>query len=385
MNVLILHSRYASGSNSGENRVVEDEFRLLSEGGNHVDAWTPRYEQMGAIRAGIDAVWSRRARTETARRVSEQQIDVIHAHNVFPMLSPAVLRIDLPTVMTLHNFRLSCLPATFLRDGRICEDCLGHVPWRGIAHGCYRDSRSASSVLATSLALHRAIRTFDRVDRFIVLSEFQRQKLGFAGLDPERMVVRRNFAWPAERRRGPGEYFLILGRLSAEKGLDTVIGSWRSPLPLLVVGDGPERERLEALARPGVEFRGRVESDEAAGLLSRARTLLYPSRCYEGSPRAVIEALAAGVPVIASDIGGLPEHVSHDISGLLVRVDDADAWAEAVEVLADDATSERLGQGANESWRKNFSPEVALTSLEQIYREAIEHAPFERGECNEDT
>jgi glycosyltransferase involved in cell wall biosynthesis len=207
-----------------------------------------------------------------------------------------------------------------------------------------------------------------------VLSEFQRQKLGFAGLDPERMVVRRNFAWPAGRRSGPGEYFITLGRLSAEKGLDTVIGSWRSPLPLLVVGDGPERAHLEALARPGVEFRGAVEPDEAAGLLRRARALLYPSRCFEGSPRALIEALATGVPVIASDIGGLPEHVSHDVSGFLVRVDDADAWAEAVEALADDEMSERLGQGAYESWRENFSPEVALCSLEQIYREAIEHA-----------
>lgn len=284
--------------------------------------------------------------------------------------SPAVLRTDLPTVMTLHNFRLACLPATFLRAGRICEDCLRHVPWRGVAHGCYRDSRPASSALATSLTLHRAIRTFDCVDRFIVLSEFQRQKLGLAGLDSERMVVRRNFAWPAERRNGAGEYFLTLGRLSGEKGLDAVVGSWRSPLSLLVVGDGPERARLEAIARPGVEFRGAVEPDEAAGLLRRARALLYPSRWYEGSPRALIEALAAGVPVIASDIGGLPEHVIHDVSGRLVPVDAADAWAEAVEALADDATSERLGRGAYESWRENFSPEVALCSLEQIYREA---------------
>jgi glycosyltransferase involved in cell wall biosynthesis len=371
MRAFVVHSYYLSGAASGENRVVEDESRLLSEGGHHVDAWTPRYEETGAIRAGIGTVWSRRAQTETARRVSKQQIDVIHAHNLFPMLSPAILRTDLPTVMTLHNFRLACLPATLLRDGRLCEDCLGHVPWRGIAHGCYRDSRSASSALATSLTLHRAIRTFDRVDRFIVLSEFQRQKLGLAGLDQEQMVVRRNFAWSAERRSEPGDYFLTLGRLSAEKGLDTVIGSWHSPLPLLVVGDGPERERLQALARRGVEFRGAVDADEAARLLRRARALLIPSRCYEGSPRAVIEALAAGVPVIASDIGGLPEHVSHDLSGLLVPVDDVEAWAEAVEALADDEMSERLGQGAYESWRENFSPEMALRSLEQIYREAI--------------
>lgn len=131
---------------------------------------------------------------------------------------------------------------------------------------------------------------------------------------------------------------------------------------------------MEAFARLGVEFRGAVDADEAARLLRQARALLYPSRCYKGSPQALIEALAAGVPVIASDIDGLPEHVSHDVSGLLAPADDADAWAEAVETLADDATSERLGQGTYESWREHFSPEAALNSLEQIYREAIEHA-----------
>lgn len=169
--ILVRHSQYLSGAASGENRVVEDESRLLSEGSHHVDAWTPRYEKTGAIRTVISTVWSRRARMETVRRVSEQQIDVIHAHNFFPMLWPTILRTDRPTVMTLHNYRLACLPATLLRGGRICEDCYGHGPWRGIAHGCYRDSRSASLVLATSLTVHCAIRTFDHVDRFIAASE----------------------------------------------------------------------------------------------------------------------------------------------------------------------------------------------------------------------
>lgn len=374
LSMLIVHSEYLSGAASGENRVVGDERRLLLEGGHDVDTWTPRSKESGAIRAGLGAVWSRRARAEIHRRVSSWSVDLIHVHNLFPMLSPAVLRLDLPTVVTLHNFRLACLPATFLHDGRICEDCLGHVPWRGVWHGCYRQSHTASLALATSLTLHRAIRSFDHVDRFIALSEFQRAKLVAAGLDNERIRVRRNFAWPAERRSGAGEYYLTLGRLSAEKGLDTMIGSWRSPQPLLVVGDGPERAGLEAIARPGVEFRGAVEADEAAGLLRRARALLYPSRCYEGSPRAVIEALAAGVPVIASDIGGLPEHVEDGVSGLLVHADDGEAWASAIERLEDDAESERLGQGAYEVWRTRFSPEIGLASLEAIYREAIEQA-----------
>ncbi|MHB8059234.1 MAG: glycosyltransferase family 4 protein [Gaiellaceae bacterium] len=372
MRILILHSRYSSGSTSGENRVVEDERRLLAEAGHHVDTWTPLYRESSSIPGGLGAVWSRRACAEVRRRVSEQRIDVVHAHNLFPVLSPAVLRLPVPTVLTLHNFRLACLPATLLRDGAICEDCFRHSPWRGVVHACYRSSRPASLVLATSLTVHRAIRIFDRVDRLIALSEFQRAKLAAAGIDTQRAVVRQNFAWASERRTGPGSYFLTLGRLSDEKGLDTVVSSWRSRLPLVVVGDGPERARLEAIARPGVEFRGAVEADEVPRLLRDARALLYPSRWYEGSPRAIVEALAAGVAVIASDMGGLPEHVEDDVSGLLVPADRPDAWAAAIERLENGGESERLGQGAHEAWGARFSPEFALSSLEEIYREAIE-------------
>jgi len=374
MRILVLHSHYLSGSASGENRVVEDESRLLSERGHHVDTWTPRYEGQGAIRTGIGAVWSRRARTETERRVSEQQIDVIHTHNLFPMLSPAVLRTDLPTVMTLHNFRLACLPATLLRAGRICEDCLGNVPWRGVLHGCYRDSRPASSVLATSLALHRAIRTFDRVDRFIVLSEFQRRKLVAAGLDAKRIVVRPNFAWPSKRRQVPGDYMLFVGRVSAEKGLVPLLSFWPQDMPLVVAGDGPELEHARAIAPDGVRFLGAIEATQVLNLLQRARALVVPSLCYEPFGRVIIEAFAAGVPVIANSIGGIPEVVGENRSGLLVPPGNEAAWVDALTRLADDRESTRLGNGAYESWRENFSPELALRSLEQIYRETIEHA-----------
>ena len=109
--------------------------------------------------------------------------------------------------MTLHNFRLSCLAATLLRDGKTCEACLGRTPWRGVAYGCYRGSRAASAVLAGSLVLHRAIRSFDRVTLFAAVSRFVRDKLVEGGLDGERVRVRRNFSWPMPRREGAGPSF----------------------------------------------------------------------------------------------------------------------------------------------------------------------------------
>lgn len=375
MRVHILHSRYLSGPSSGENRVVEDEDRLLRQAGHTVSSWTPSFdEETGSFAAAGRVIWSRTARRTVSHTAHAEAVDVVHVHNVFPNLSPTVLRAGVPTLMTLHNFRLACLSATFRRDGRICEDCLGRLPWRGVVHGCYRGSRSQSAVLAASLGLHRAAGTFGRVTLFAAVSRFVKDKLVEGGLDPERIRVRRNFSWPAERRTGPGEYFLALGRLSAEKGLDSIVPTWSSRTRLVVVGDGPERGRLESLAAPGVEFRGAVGSEEVLGLLRGARALLMPSIWYEGSPRVIVEAFAAGVPVIASRIGALPEHVEHDVSGLLVTPGDADAWAEAAAQLEDDGVSGRLGEGAYATWQEQFSPAVGLRSLEALYAEALARA-----------
>src|SRR5205814_9628172 len=132
------------------------------------------------------------------------------------------------------------------------------------------------------------------------------------GIAREGIIVKPNFAWPAERRTGPGEYLLFLGRLSSEKGVDTILraaaGS-RDGCPVVVVGDGPDADVLRRDAPANVTFRGQVDASDVPAILSRARALLVPSRWYEAAPRSIIEAYAAGVPVIASDIGALPEAV----------------------------------------------------------------------------
>lgn len=376
MRVLIAHSRYATGSSSGENRVVEDEAALLERAGHDVISFQPTVDPNAYLTAAARAVWSRSADAAIRRSARGGRVDIFHAHNLFPSLSPAVLRtagnVGLPTVMTLHNFRLNCLPATFLRDGAVCEDCLGSVPWRGVLHGCYRGSRAASAVLAGSLTLHRALRSFERVTLFSVVSRFVGAKLVEGGLDPSRIRVRHNFSWPMRRRDGPGSSFLVLGRLSPEKGVDTVVDAWDGNGSLMIVGDGPERCRLAASTHTGVEFRASVEPSVIPQLLADARAVLLPSRCYEGSPRVVVEALAAGVPVIASDIGGLPEHVEDGVNGLLVPVDDVDGWAMAIDRLRDDELSLKLGDGAYARWAEQFSPDVATASLEALYGEALE-------------
>jgi glycosyltransferase involved in cell wall biosynthesis len=315
-------------------------------------------------------VWSRRAAAHVRQRAAEFRPDVIHAHNLYPMLSPSVLRgAGAPVVVTLHNYRLLCLPATFLRDATTCEDCLGKTPWRGVVHRCYRDSAAGSAALATSLAVHRGLGTFERVGAFLAVSDFVRAKHIEAGFPAERIRVKPNFVTPLPRRTGAGDYFLFLGRLSPEKGLDRLVSVWRDvPARLVVVGDGPERGRLEAAASGAVEFHGAVAPEQVPGYLENARALVLPSICYEGAPRTVVEAFAAGVPVIANRKGALPTIVEEGDTGLLVDPGRPGDWPAAAAALLDDGTSRAMGEAAHREWQARFSPERGIEDLESAYR-----------------
>jgi glycosyltransferase involved in cell wall biosynthesis len=378
--ILVLHSRYLSGPASGENRVAEDEVALLRAAGHDVETWTPEPTVAGTadlIRTGASTLWSPAAVREVRRRIRRAQTQIVHVHNVFPTLSPAVIKAaaaeGAAVLMTLHNYRLMCLPATFLRDGSVCQDCLGHVPWRGIQRRCYRASATGSATLAASLTAHRALGTFRHVTRFLAVSGFVRDKYIEAGYPPGQIVVKPNFSGENEPRQGPGDHFLYLGRLAEEKGVDTVLEAWRTaPGTLLVVGDGPAGPALRASAPPNVRFTGQVPAADVPALVRGARALLVPSRWFEAAPRGITEAYASGVPVLATRIGALQEAVDDGVTGRLVEPEDPAAWAQAAAALMDDATSERLGAAALELWRERFSPAKGLEGLERAYADALE-------------
>jgi len=377
MRILILHSRYLSGWASGENSVVRDEERLLTEAGHDVVSWTPSPgAQFSPERLGLKAMWSSAAVKHVGRLIERHRPQIVHCHNLYPMLSPAVLRAaskrDSKVVVTLHNYRMFCLPATCLRGGEICELCLGRVPWRGVVYRCYRRSLPGSTALGAALTLHRAIGSFDQVSLFLPVSHFVLDKHVQAGFAQDRMHMKPNFCWPQPRRSGAGEYFLYVGRLAPEKDLGTLLKAWRSiRAPLILAGDGPDRKALEELAPEGVEFRGTVSPEEVTTLLKGARALLFPTRCNEGGPRSVIEAYAAAVPVIATSLGALPEMVEDGISGLLVPPGGTDSWVKAVATLVDTTTAARLGEGAFDRWARLHSPERGLVELEGAYRAAL--------------
>jgi glycosyltransferase involved in cell wall biosynthesis len=229
----------------------------------------------------------------------------------------------------------------------------------------------ASGVLATSIQLHRSLETYERVRLFLAVSDFLAEHHVRIGLEPDRVTVKRNFAWPSSPRPGPGRFFLYAGRLVPEKGLETVVRAWSDvDAPLLIVGEGDEQARLRAMAGPNVEFRSTVPGDEVAALVREARAMLVPSEWYETASRTVLEAYAAGVPVLASRIGALPEVVNDGHTGYLVAPGDGGAWSDAARRLLSDDASLALGANALTAWRERFGPDAAIAALEDAYARA---------------
>jgi len=375
--VLIVHNAYQQ--RGGEDAVVESETALLQRYGHAVAHLGRHNDEIGAIgRLALarETLWSSRTVHEVERQVADFRPDVIHVHNAFPLISPSVYwaaaRMRVPVVQTLHNFRLLCPQALLLRDGRVCEDCVGHVPWRAVRHRCYRGSAAQSLAVAGMVQLHRAIGTWrDKVTLYIALNEFCRRKFVAGGLPAERLRVKPNFVdlpAPAEQ---PRDGFLFVGRLSAEKGVQVLADSLRlTPQPLTVAGSGPESAALSAT--PGVTMLGALAPEQVYAQMARALALVLPSIWYENFPRTLVEAFANGLPVIASRLGAMATLIVPGRTGLVFEPgDSADLARQLAWARAHPDEMRQMGIEARRHYENELTGEANYRQLSVIYAEAI--------------
>jgi glycosyltransferase involved in cell wall biosynthesis len=384
MKILQLHNRYRIPG--GEDAVARRE-RVLLEGHGHtviaversnteIDAWPAWRKAMLPARM-IFSMQSYREVRALCRRVRP---DVAHAHNVFFLLSPSVYyALDaegVPIVQTCHNFRFLCANGIFFTGGRLCERCKDGNYFHAVAHRCYQNSRVRSLALAVALAAHRYLgHWWDRVDAFIALSGFSKQKLLSGGLPAERMFLKPNFLNnPPAPCYESGDYAIMMGRLQPEKDVQTAVTAFASVrgLRLVVLGEGPLRASLESHARAigagNVEFRGFVSGEARYDLLRRAKMLLLPSRVYENFAVSVLEAYAMGKPVVASRIGAVAELVADSVTGSLFEPGDPRDLAAKVQALLDAPQSiVDRGRAARRRFEDCFSAEANYHQLMHIY------------------
>lgn len=385
MKILVAHNFYQSPG--GEDAVCEAEVRLLRESGHEVveyrryNAEIEQYTLCEKVSLGWRTSWSERTDRELRKLVSREQPDVAHFHNTFPLISPsgyhACQSAGVPVVQTLHNYRLLCPGGNLFRDGAICEECVSHSLLRSVNYGCYHESRGATAAVAGMLTLHRLLRTWtERVDLFLVCTEFARRKFSDAGFDAERIRVKPNFvASGSGTRRDKRTTALYLGRLSKEKGPQLLLTAWSKlplPIPLEIAGEGPLRTGLEAdcrrLGLQHVHFTGWLEPPLALERLHAAKFLVVPSTCYEGFPVAIAEAYACGVPVIAAAHGGLAEIVRDRCTGLHFTPGDAQDLAAKIEwAWTHPEEMEMMGHAARAEFDSKYDARAALNHLEAAY------------------
>ena len=340
MKVLQIHNEYRQAG--GEDGVLAAEAKLLRDAGHEVVQWIEANPE-SAVSTGLSlagAPWNPRRAREAKRKVEEISPDIVHVHNTWFSLSPAVISAaasaGASVVMTLHNYRLGCINAQLIRDGKPCELCIGAGPWSGVRYRCYRDSMAVSAVAAATVALNRRLGTWSRsVSRFFALTDFAKGRMVEAGLPAEKVMVKRNFVPdPGPRATPPSasNTVLFVGRLSPEKGVATALRAWAqhppSGLEFEIVGDGPVKEELEAMGVAGVRFLGLRDHAEVKDRMRSARALVFPSEWYEGMPMTLVEAFSSGLPVLASDLGSMSEMIAPIDEGWLVRAGDAErTWS----------------------------------------------------------
>lgn len=377
--VLLVHNAYQH--RGGEDAVVEAEAELLARHGVQVRMYQRHNDELSIIpkwKAAAQALWSQRTAREVTEHIADFKPDVVHVHNSFPLISPSVFwaahRAGVPTVATLHNFRLLCAQAMLLRDGQVCQRCVGHSPWPAVKYSCYRGSATQSTVAAMVLQAHRWLGTWqDKVGRFIALTDYARDIFIAGGLPPERVVVKPNFVdLPNLSGESDRQGILFVGRLSHEKGLHVLADAAAlspMPQPITLVGDGPERAALQG--RAGLQLVGAADLAQVVHRMRRAAALVLPSICIENFPRTLVEAMACGLPVIASRLGAMATLVEHGHTGLLFEPGDAHDLRRQIDwALAHPAEMAAMGRTSRQRYEAQFQGETNLRMLLDIYAAA---------------
>jgi len=388
MKILVSHNIYQRPG--GEDVVARSEKELLNARGHQVVEYVRHNDEIASYgpwsKATLAArtVWAWDSHREIRALLERERPHIAHFHNTFPLISPAAYYAcrdaDVPVVQWLHNPRLVCPAATFQRNHRVCQDCLGRkFAWPAVLHACYRGSRAETFVVAGALAIHWQLRTWNRlVDRFIVCTDFYRRKFVEAGLPAEKIAVKPHFVEDYGVGPTTGTYALFVGRLAPEKGVDTLLKAWTklSGIPLRVRGEGPlegSAQRLTEESGGAVQLLPRLPKSELVRLMQGARFLVWPSEgYYETFGYVAVEAFSCGIPVVASRVGVAEEIVEDGRTGLHFTPSDPQDLAAKVEwAWAHPAEMQAMGRAARAEYERKYTAERNYPMLMEIYRKVL--------------
>ncbi|MFC3198377.1 glycosyltransferase family 4 protein [Parapedobacter deserti] len=383
MRILIIHNHYQRPG--GEDVVFEQERTLLSSVAA-VETLTSRNRTgwRGAWQT-LWSPWNVWAGHRLKRAIRRHRPDVIHIHNLHYAIGPIAIRIakrhGIPVVMTLHNYRLLCPSATLFHNGRLFTDSLRAVfPWNAVRLGVHSHSVFKTFWLAFTVWLHKKAGTWRMVDRYIALTAFARQLFAEStlGLPEDQFIVKPNFVTAGQATASArGGYFLFIGRLAPEKGIEVLLAAFSGTDCLLrIAGDGPLRQRVidAAGTQSNITYLGSLNPTEIRRELSACSALIFPSIWYEGMPMTLLEAFAAGTPVIASDLGAMQGMVADGQTGYRFPPGDAQALREKVQHWLQSAPATRadMASRARQAYELHYTADKNKALLVEIYASVMQ-------------
>lgn len=328
------------------------------------------------LRAAGRMLYSWEARKNLARLIADTKPDIAHIHNMYHQISPSILpllrKYGIPIVQTLHDYKLICPNYSLFTEGDVCDRCKTHKYYNAIRHRCVKDSLPASTLAAVEMSLHKLLGLYERnVNIFISPSAFLMTTIrnwGFMNLDIRRLPYFIDGQGTMDAT--VGTYLLYFGRLSREKGVDTLLEAMNGiATPLKIAGTGPQENALRLYAKEhnltNVEFLGFKSGNELHELVRNAMGVVVPSRWHENYPFVILEAFAAGKAVIGTRRGGIPELVQHGERGLLCEAGSPEALRNTIRDFT--ASLARI-----ERWAENAHAFIKTHRSEQLYPKLME-------------
>jgi glycosyltransferase involved in cell wall biosynthesis len=385
MKILILHTFYRYPG--GEESIVANEIALLKTDGHEVElfGFYNSSHSISEIVSLLFAPFNLFSMAGVVKKIRSFQPDVVHLHNWHFAASPAVIvachRQKVPIVLSIHNFRLLCPSGTLFHDGKLYHDSLKRsFPWRAVFDGVYRNSKLLTFWLAFTLFLHRKLKTWQKVNQFIVNSDFVKSLFLQSSLhiDPVKITVKansiRDFTFDVEIKRE--KYFLFIGRMVEEKGVNVLLDAFaHNGLPLLIYGYGPLETNVRTYAErySNITFQGILPNERVAEELRKCAALIFPSTWYEGMPITLLEAFSTGTPVIASKIGAMSTMVQDQYNGLHFEpgnIEDLNQKLRDWQGLSE-MEKMKFSKQARQSYLDHYTQEINLNALDSIYKRAI--------------
>lgn len=382
-NVLMVHNFYQIGG--GEHTVFNNEVELLRKHGHKVIVYTRDNKEINEslikkILLPLTTIWSFKTYREIKNIIKKEQIDIVHCHNTFPLISPSVYyaarKMKVPVVQTIHNFRFLCPKALFYRNGKICEDCLINNNFKSaIKNNCYRDSKIQTLVVAAMLKVHRKLKTYDKIN-YIFLTNFNKEKFNkLIDTNKNNVFIKPNFVekkFDLNRPEKCDSVFLFMGRLDENKGIKFLVDSWKkiNNYELHIYGDGDYKYYVEEAIKSckNIKYYGFKDQETIFKDLIKSYGLIITSECYEGFPMTIAESYSLGIPVLSCDIGNHASIVKDAKAGCLYKIGDSESFEEKLDDII--KNNKEYSDNAYSYYENVISPDKNYEEMIDIYEQA---------------